>query len=252
MRLQSMQSHRKNVAIVLGAGQGTRMGADRNKVLLSLAGRPLLAHALGVFERAPRIDETLLVAHPDEIAMVQRAVVEAYGLRKVSGVIAGGATRHQSEERALAALRWRIEADELGVILIHDGARPLLTLDEIARLLAAVEALGEPGGALLATPLASDEVILRVADDGAVRAVYAPGELARAQTPQAFTARALLAAYDRARADGFEGTDTAASVERLGYPVALVAGSPDNLKVTTPDDLVRAEALLKQADGVTP
>lgn len=246
-----MRHHRKNVAIVLGAGQGTRMGADRNKVLLSLAGKPLLAHALGVFERAPQVDETLLVAHPDEIALVRREVVAAYGLRKVSGVIAGGATRHQSEERALAALRPRIEADEIALILIHDGARPLLTLDEVARLIAVVASLGGPGGALLATPLAPNEVILRVADDGAVQAVYAPGELARAQTPQAFTAQALLAAYDRARADGFEGTDTAASVERLGYPVALVAGSPDNLKVTTPDDLVRAEELLKNGDSVT-
>ncbi|HUY76591.1 MAG TPA: 2-C-methyl-D-erythritol 4-phosphate cytidylyltransferase [Ktedonobacterales bacterium] len=246
-----MQSHRKNVAIVLGAGQGTRMGADRNKVLLSLAGKPLLAYALGVFERAPQVDETLLVAHPDEIDLVQREVVAAYGLRKVRAVIAGGATRHQSEENALAALRPRIVADEIALILIHDGARPLLTLDEVARLIAAVAALGGPGGALLATPLAPDEVILRVGDDGAVTAVYAPGELARAQTPQAFTAQALLAAYDRARADGFEGTDTAAAVERLSYPVALVAGSADNIKVTTPDDLVRAEELLKAERDLT-
>lgn len=239
----------KIVAVVLGAGQGTRMGADRNKVLLTLAGRPLLAHALAVFERAPLVDETLLVAHPDEIATVEQTVVAAYGLRKVRQIIAGGASRHQSEARALAALRPRILTGEIALILIHDGARPLLTVDEVTRLIAAVRGLGAPGGALLATPLASDEVILRLREDGAIVAVYPPGELARAQTPQAFTAQALLAAYDRADADGFEGTDTAASVERLGYPVALVAGSANNLKVTTPDDLLRAEELLRTRSG---
>ncbi len=234
----------KVVAVVLGAGQGTRMRADRNKVLLELAGKPLLLYSLDVFERSPLVDETLLVAHPQEIAYIGREIVERYGLRKVERVVAGGATRHQSEEQALAALRPHIELGEIEMVLIHDGARPLVSVDDVERVIAAVRALGGPGGALLATRLAPDEVVMRVEGDGAVAAVYSPDELARAQTPQAFTAQALLAAYDRARMDGFEGTDTAASVERLGLPVALVEGSAKNIKVTTPDDMIRAEGLL--------
>ncbi|HLY29887.1 MAG TPA: IspD/TarI family cytidylyltransferase, partial [Ktedonobacterales bacterium] len=215
----------KIVAVTLGAGQGTRMGADRNKVLLELAGKPLLLYALEVFERSPLVDESLLVAHPQEVALVSRAIVKRYGLRKVAQVIAGGATRHQSEANALAALRTRIESGEIEIVLIHDGARPLLAEDDVARVVGAVRALGGPGGALLATRLTPDEVIMRVTADGAITGVYAPGELARAQTPQAFTAQTLLAAYEQARGDGFEGTDTASSVERLGLPVALVVGS---------------------------
>lgn len=233
------------VAVVLGAGQGTRMGADRNKVLLTLAGKPLLAHALAIFERVAEVDETLLIAQQQEIATVEREIVQAYGLRKVSQIVAGGATRHQSEQHALDALRPRILSGEIALVLIHDGARPLLAVEDVTRLIAAARNLGGAGGALLATPVAAQETIVQLTGDGVITEVYASGELARAQTPQAFEARSLLAAYDAAQTDGFEGTDTAASVERSGFPVVIVAGSDANLKVTTPDDLLRAEELLR-------
>nr|MBF6591123.1 2-C-methyl-D-erythritol 4-phosphate cytidylyltransferase [Ktedonobacterales bacterium] len=229
--------------IVLGAGQGTRMGTERNKIFLPLRGQPVLVHALAAFERAPGVDEILLVAHPREVEYCETEIVQRYQLTKVRGVIAGGASRHQSEARALAALRPRIEAGAIALILIHDGARPLVTLEEIARVLAAAR---RTGGALLVGGVAADETILEVAEDGLVRATYPAGELARAQTPQAFAAALLLAAYDAADAQGFEGTDTAAAVERLGHAVAVVRGGDRNLKITTPDDLPRAEALLAE------
>lgn len=226
------------VAVVLGAGQGTRMGAGRNKVLLTLQGKPILVHALAAFERTPQVTETLLVAHPDEVAMCREMVAE-YGLAKVVAVIPGGATRHQSEDRALAWLRPRIEAGEIALLLIHDGARPLITPDEIAQLIAAT---ATTGGALLAA--SPDETLFQLDDEGNVTRAWPSDELALAQTPQAFDARRLLAAYDAARADGFEGSDTAASFERAGGQAQVVFGPPTNLKITTPDDLVRAEALL--------
>ncbi|HKW22886.1 MAG TPA: IspD/TarI family cytidylyltransferase [Ktedonobacterales bacterium] len=228
------------VAVVLGAGQGTRMGAGRNKVLLTLRGRPILVHALTAFEQAPQVTETLLVAHPDEVAMCQGMVAE-FGLAKVAAVIPGGATRHQSEDRALAWLRPRIEAGEIALLLVHDGARPLIIPDEIAALITATAATG---GALLAA--APDETLLQVDGEGKVTRAWPSDELALAQTPQAFDARRLLAAYDAARADGFEGSDTAASFERAGGQVRVVFGPPTNLKITTLDDLVRAEALLTE------
>lgn len=228
------------VAVVLGAGQGTRMGAGRNKVLLSLRGRPILVHALAAFEQTPQVTETLLVAHPDEIEMCRGLVADA-ALTKVAAIIPGGATRHQSEDRALAWLRTRIEAGEIATVLIHDGARPLISSDDITAVLAATV---PTGGALLAAAVAPDEMLLQVDSEGVVLRVWPSDELALAQTPQAFDARRLLAAYDAARAEGFEGSDTAASFERAGGQVRVVLGPPTNLKITTPDDLLRAEALL--------
>jgi 2-C-methyl-D-erythritol 4-phosphate cytidylyltransferase len=226
------------VAVVLGAGQGTRMGARRNKVLLTLRGKPILLHALAAFEQTPQATETLLVAHPDEEAMCRELVAE-YGLAKVAAVIPGGVTRHQSEDCALDWLRPRIEVGEIALVLVHDGARPLITPDEIAEL---ITATATTGGALLAA--APDETLFQLDDEGKVTRAWPSDEVALAQTPQAFDARRLLAAYDAARADGFEGSDTAASFERAGGQVRVVFGPPTNLKITTPDDLLRAEALL--------
>jgi 2-C-methyl-D-erythritol 4-phosphate cytidylyltransferase len=218
------------------------MGADRNKVFLPLGGRPVLLHALEAFEGAPAIDEVLLVAHAQEVAQCQ-AVVEDAELRKVVDVVIGGATRHQSEQRALEALRGRIESGAVGLVLVHDGARPFVDQHELAHLL---EAAREVGGALLATPLAPSELVVEADDQSAVTAVLPNSQLWRAQTPQAFEACALLRAYDAARHDGYEGTDTASTFERAGHRVRVVPGSSRNLKITTPGDLARAESLLRQ------
>jgi 2-C-methyl-D-erythritol 4-phosphate cytidylyltransferase len=235
------------VAVILCAGQGTRMGAGRNKVFLPLRGKPLLVHTIEAFVAAEKVGSILLVAHPQEVAYCEDEIVERYGLARVRGVIAGGATRHQSEERALAMLQQEIETGTVEVVLIHDGARPLVTPEQIGQVIAAARATG---GALLATPVTASEVVAHLCDDGMVGQIYPVGELWRAQTPQAFLAARLLNAYDAARETGFEGTDTAASYERLGYAVQVVAGSEANLKVTTPEDLARAEALLRDGEGI--
>jgi 2-C-methyl-D-erythritol 4-phosphate cytidylyltransferase len=242
---QSRRGTGRTLAVVLGAGQGTRMGAERNKVFLPLAGKPILAHAIGAFERSRAVDEILLVAHPREVEDC-RALAAEYGLRKVSGVIPGGATRHQSEFCALNAMRERIEGGELGVVLIHDGARPLVSGRDIERV---IRAAHEEGGALLATAVERDVTLADADQDGVITEVYPARRLWRAQTPQAFEARALLAVYDAAAAEGYEGTDTAASFERAGRPVRVVAGSVRNVKVTTQGDLARLEALLRERPG---
>ncbi len=240
------------VAVVLCAGQGTRMGASRNKIFLSLAGASVAAHAISAFERSPLVDEILVMGRADELARLRETVIARHGFAKVSGVVEGGSSRHQSEERALEALRPRILAGEIGLVMIHDGARPLVSEEDIARLVDAIHALPAPGGALLATPLAPDEHIAQVGDDGAIERLYVATELARAQTPQGGDARTLLAAYDRARAVGFEGTDTASVIEAAGAPVAIVWGNEANIKVTTRDDLLRAEATLRARGDLTP
>lgn len=242
MPRQQRQPRGQTVAVILSAGQGTRMGAPHNKVFLTLGGKPILTHTIEAFARAQSVDEIVLVAHPAEVDYCRVEIVERYALDRVSAVIAGGATRHDSEDSALAHLRPRIESGAVEIVLIHDGARPFVPPDEIDQLMRVTRA---EGGAILAAPLAEDEVILLTTDDGDIVTAYAPSELARAQTPQAFEARMLLAAYNQARADGFNGTDTAASVERAGGTVAVVWSSASNIKVTTPDDLLRAESLLR-------
>lgn len=233
----------RTVAVVLCAGQGTRMGASENKVFLPLDGQPLLTYALRAFEECPEVHETLLVAHAAELSRCQRIVDDAR-IRKVTGVIAGGASRHQSEARALEHLRRRIVSGGVSHVLIHDGARPFLVQDALRRLLAAAR---ESGAAMLATPCSGDDVLLRIAPTNSVLARVPTASLVRAQTPQAFAAADLLAAYDAAAQVGFEGTDTASSLERLGLPVQIVLEAASNVKVTTPDDLLRAEALLRIA-----
>ncbi|HEV2237576.1 MAG TPA: 2-C-methyl-D-erythritol 4-phosphate cytidylyltransferase, partial [Ktedonobacterales bacterium] len=163
------------IAVVLAAGQGARMGAAGNKVFLPLAGKPILAHSLAVFERVAAVDETLLVAHASELAQCH-ALVERYALGKVRAIIAGGATRHASEACALDALRARITGGAVGMVLIHDAARPLVRPAEVARLVTDARRVG---GALLAAPALADESFVLAEADGAVAEWLAPELLAR-------------------------------------------------------------------------
>ncbi len=221
----------QSIAVILCAGQGTRMGATRNKVFLPLLGKPLLIHTIETFIKARTVDEIFLVGHPREIPYLTTEVVAHYALRKIGGIIPGGATRHQSEYAALNALRGRIEAATIDVVLIHDGARPFVADADIRDV---IRAAREVGGALLAAPVQADETIARTDASGQILTFYPAPELWRAQTPQVFAAQLLLAAYDAAQNDHFEGTDTSATFERAGHAVCVIPGQETNIKVTVP------------------
>lgn len=219
--------------IVLGAGSGSRVGAGTNKVLLPLAGRPLLAwsltHALG----GAGVDRVVVVTAPGERDEVGRALAPYVPEEEGPEValVDGGATRHASEWSALRAVAAQL--GEGDVVAIHDGARPLA---DPALLDAVVEAARAHGGALPATPVTG--LLTRSLQ-------VVPGSVVGVQTPQAFRAPPLLAAYRAAEADGFEGTDTAATFERYaGLPVVAVPSPATNLKVTWPEDVALAEQLL--------
>jgi 2-C-methyl-D-erythritol 4-phosphate cytidylyltransferase len=224
--------------VILAAGAGTRVGADANKVLLPLGDLTVLGWSVRDALALDDVARVVLVVRPGEEDAVTRAVAPQLGDREVL-MVAGGATRHRSEWHALRVLAPAIEAGEVDVVAIHDGARPLAGR---ALFEATIAAAREAGGAIPVVPLS-----------GLVRAQGgAPvGDLAGVQTPQAFRARDLLAAYTRAEADGFEGTDTAACLER--YAEVRIAGVPSsslNLKITFPEDVALAAALV---DGrVTP
>lgn len=212
-------------ALVLAAGVGARMGAGRNKVLLPLRGRTILERSLDVFLSHPAVDRVLLVGDRAELG-------------EPVPVVAGGTSRHTSERNGLLALAGAVDGGEVGVVLVHDAARPFVTAAEIDRLLAEVRA---SGAAILAARVDESTLAFR-GDDGRWRRPEGP--LWAAQTPQGFDASLALRAHRQAEADGFEGTDTASVVERLGHPVRLVEGSAANIKITTPADLVLAESIL--------
>jgi 2-C-methyl-D-erythritol 4-phosphate cytidylyltransferase len=228
-------------AIIPAAGLGIRMGHDIPKPYLRLAGKPILAHTLGVFEAAPEIREITVVVHPDEMEHCQAKVLAPYGFKKVLRLVPGGKERQDSVYNALKVLH----ADErLEIIVVHDGVRPLVRPGDISRVVQAAE---RHGASILGWP--AQDTLKRVNARGEVVETLDRRQIWQIQTPQAFRAPLLWRAFVEAYGRGFYGTDEAALVEVLPHPVQVVPGSPFNLKITRPEDLRLAEALLAQAGG---
>jgi 2-C-methyl-D-erythritol 4-phosphate cytidylyltransferase len=226
----------RTAVVLLAAGSGTRVGADTNKVLLPLAGEPVLAWSLHDVQAVEYVDAVVVVHRPEDHAQVQ-ALVARHGGHLAVRLVEGGATRHESEWNALQALAPRIDAGELDVVAIHDTARPLAGT---ALFEAVIRTAADHGGAI---PVRSQHGLLHRDP----RAARPTADLVAVQTPQAFRARPLLAAYRRAEAEGFTGTDTASSLE--AYTDVEVRGVPapaTNLKITFPEDVGLAERLLGQ------
>jgi 2-C-methyl-D-erythritol 4-phosphate cytidylyltransferase len=224
-------------AVVLAAGSGTRVGAAGNKVYLPVAGRRLISWSLRAFAAVPEVGRLVLVIRPDDRAVAERTVEAEVGA-PVELVI-GGVARHDSEHRALAQLAPAIRAGEIDVVAIHDGARPVVDPRLVAEIIAAA---ARHGGAIPGLPLA--DLAMPHPEHGP-EPVPSNRRLVRVQTPQAFRAGPLLAAYECAARDGFSGTDTAACFEAYaGAPVRCLPGDPRNIKVTYPADLLVAAHLL--------
>lgn len=227
-----MRSPRTAVA-VLAAGSSTRVGGEVNKVLLPLAGLPTLVWSLRTALELDGVHRVVLVVRSEDRSDVEEVIIPHLGRRDL-WLVDGGSTRHASEANALAALRSDIECGEIAVVAIHDGARPLASADLWARTIAAA---ASSGGALPVLRLRG--LVPRDA------ATALPAELMGVQTPQAFRADTLLAAYDAADRDGFTGTDTASCLTRYTeLPIVAVPGEAANVKVTWADDVPQAEVLL--------
>src|SRR5579871_2122982 len=227
------------VAVILGAGKGSRMEHPINKVFLPINGKPVIVYAMETFEHCPSVDEIMLIAAAGEEKQMVKIARDAH-CKKVRQVVRGGASRHDSEVCALEVLRPSIEAGDIDIILIHDGARPFIPVDKVEQLICKAR---EVDGAILAVPLQIEERIAQVDSGHFIRRSFEQQQAWKAQTPQAFQASFLLSAYDQAQRDQFYGTDTAASVERAGGRVALVESDTTNLKITTAEDLFLAERL---------
>ena len=221
-------------AVVPAAGAGTRFGGAVPKQYLAICGLPILAWTLRALAASGRVDSVILVVPPGQETRCRTEILEPCGLT-VDRLIPGGADRQASVYAGLA-----VGPVATDVVLVHDGARPLVT-PEIVR--AAVQVAATEGAAVVAVPVT--DTIKMVDADGRVVETPPRGRLWAAQTPQAFRAGWLREAHARALADGFRGTDDSSLVERIGHRVRLVPGSPENLKITTTADLVRAEQILR-------
>lgn len=219
-----------NYAVVVAAGRGVRMGAAVNKVLLPLCGEPVIRHAVRAFCEADEIDGVVVVASADETEQMRAALC---GLEKVCAIVPGGSTRQESVKNGLDAL-----PKEARIALVHDGARPLISRELIVRCIRQTE---DCGSAVVCTPV-TDTV--KVEKDGCVVRTLDRSQLRAVQTPQCFFAGELKAAYEAAARDGVSVTDDASVMEHAGHSVHLLESSEVNFKLTTPEDLRRAEDII--------
>jgi len=223
-----------NVAIIAAAGQGTRMAGKRPKQFLELAGTPIIFHTLKVFEQCDAIQEIIVVVTAEETAWFL-SLADKHDLRKIKAVVPGGATRAESVLHGLDV----VEERNPEIVAVHDGVRPFVTPDEIARTVQAAKLEG--AAILVAAPV---DTIKEVTDGVVIRTLKRDG-LRNALTPQCFTYKLLRRAYEEADVSDPELTDESSLVERLGVRIVTVAGSLRNIKITRAEDLVVAEALLK-------
>jgi 2-C-methyl-D-erythritol 4-phosphate cytidylyltransferase len=221
-------------AVVAAAGDGRRLGHDRPKAFVKLGGRPLLAHALDLFENHPRV-ERMVVVVPEGWEEPTALMADELAAGKVAAAVRGGPARALSVAAGLAEV-----ADAATAVLVHDAARPFASEALVDRVLDALETADGAVPGLLVS-----DTVKRVSGD-AVLETLERAQLRAVQTPQAFQAEALRRAYAGGPEGVAEATDCAQLVERAGGRVVVVEGDPANVKITEPQDLVRAEATLRE------
>jgi 2-C-methyl-D-erythritol 4-phosphate cytidylyltransferase len=224
--------------VVVAAGKGARMGSKESKQYLPLQDKPILVHTLEIFQKITKVTSIVLVVGESDRQRCEHYVIQ-YNLTKVRAVIPGGSERQSSVLKGLYALPQCIDW-----VLIHDGVRPFVAEEQV---MACWKQAQIDGAAVLAVPV--KDTIKIVNADGYIESTPNRRSLWAIQTPQAFRLSQIIAAHERAVADDFIGTDDAMLLERMGGTVAVVEGSYDNIKITTPEDLVWAEYLKQRTKG---
>lgn len=212
------------------------MGAGKNKLLLELRKIPILIHTLNVFEHDELCDGIILVISPKDEEEF-RTLIQKYSIKKITSIVHGGKERQHSVSNGLKAARSE------GIILVHDGARPFVETATIHKL---VDQVKEKGAAVVGVPV--KDTIKRIDGEEVVETVDR-SSLWAIQTPQAFLVPILKEAHEKAEKEHFIGTDESSLVERIPYPVSIVEGTYDNIKLTTIEDLYFAEAILRKRES---
>ncbi|WP_373482486.1 2-C-methyl-D-erythritol 4-phosphate cytidylyltransferase [Acetobacterium sp.] len=221
--------------IIPAAGLGRRMNASVSKQYLQLNGKPILAHTLDAFENCSMIDEIVLVINSEELDLCQNQVIGAYPYTKVK-LVAGGNTRQESVYAGLQAVNSKTR-----IVLIHDGARPLIRESVIRRC---IEETIKHRATVVG--VAAKNTIKVINEDGFVEHTPDRNYLVEIQTPQTFDYDLIKEAHNKARESGVVGTDDAFLVEWLKIKVKIVVGDYTNIKITTPEDLTIAESIIKR------
>lgn len=227
----SHPARQRCAAIVAAAGSSRRM-AGENKLLFLLGGKPVLAHALQALDSASCVDELVVAAREGDVVLFAE-LCKVWGIRKPVKVIVGGETRAES------VLRAALETDA-DLLAIHDGARPFVTPELVDAV------IGRARKNLATAPAIPVKDTIKCAVDGVVRETPDRSTLFSVQTPQVFDATLLRAALQSGIDAGVDLTDDCAAVERLGEKVHLIEGFEENIKITTPFDIILAEAILKE------
>ncbi len=216
--------------IIAAAGQGKRMGLDINKLFIELNEKPILIHTLEKFYKRKWVDDIVIVANPQEVDRVKE-LLRIYKM-KISAVISGGAERQLSIRNGLLYLN-------SDYIMIHDGARPFISSENLNYLYHKVK---DCNAAVLGVP--SKDTIKYIDEINTIKYTLERKSLWAIQTPQAFSRPIIVEAYKKAEEDSFLGTDDSSLVERLGIKVSVIMGDYKNIKITTSEDLILAQAIL--------
>ena len=225
-----------NIAVIVAAGQSRRFGAEAPKQFIKILGKPIIVYTLLRFEACPAIDEIILVAAPDETVNIAQTL-EKYDLKKLKKVVAGGKSRSESVLNGFNS----IKNANVEIVAVHDGARPLVSVNEITEVVA--KAI-ETGAACLVTSLTDT---IKEVVDGKIINTIDRRSLKRALTPQAFRYEILKRAFAQNVVDE-NATDECFLVEKLGIQIAAVEGSARNIKITYPEDKMIAEFFLRETE----
>jgi len=232
----------KITAVIMAAGKAKRMGGRKNKVFLRLR-KPILGHAIEAFEKNPLVNEIILVANKDDFSECRR-VIKKEEFTKIKKIVEGGKTRQESSYNGIFAAE---NSGKFDIILTHDGARPFVTQDVIIN---SINDAVKFGASVVAVPVSNtikeSFSQKRKTDELIVKKTLQRDDLWEIQTPQVFRADLIKKAHEYCRKNKIETTDDAAMLEEIGLKVKITRGHYDNLKITTPDDLIIAKHILKK------
>lgn len=220
--------------LIAAAGQGKRMKSDTNKQYLNLGSKPVLAHTLKHFVENDLVDEIIIIVREDELEECEKEVVEKYYLHENIKIVSGGSERQYSIYNGLQALD-----NNCHIVIIHDGARPFITKQIIDSSIDEVVGTNAVG---VGVPV--KDTIKIVNDNSLIIDTPDRSKLWSIQTPQTFMKEILFKAHKKAKEEDYLGTDDCVLVERIGHPVKMIMGSYENIKITTPEDLIIGEAIL--------
>jgi 2-C-methyl-D-erythritol 4-phosphate cytidylyltransferase len=229
----------RTLAIILAGGAGKRMGASTNKQFLLLDNKPIIVRTLQTFEECRAVDGIYLVVNQKDLPIIQEEILETYRFNKVVKLVMGGRLRQDSVRIGLEAIE-----DPCDIVIIHDGARPFVTPSFIEKGIYLMEMFDA-----IIPALPMKDTVKVISKEGFVVKTLERDSLWHVQTPQTFKYELIIKAYREGMTKKLYGYDDATFLEYMGKKVKVIEGSPYNIKITTPEDLVMARGVLSQLKG---